>query len=458
MSLRDIDKSIIGEIWTSTEAIDNLTNLCSFGSRFGGSESERLAVDYMVDRFGGYGVDRAAKEHFHHLGWVRGTAHVSTVFPVAKDYDCISLPHVGTADVTGDLVYVGHGTSHEFDALSDQIRGKIVMINTRSPSYFPRPIHRKEKLGRAIAGGAVGIVFMRWEPGMLPETGSTYHDRECPIPVIGVSREVGEEWRRFGKGGQAVTLCISLRNEFRPNADSWNVVGEIAGRDKPDEIVVVGAHYDGHDIAPGAMDDGAGAAVVMEAARALAMHKQSLKRTVRFCCFGIEEIGLQGSTAYVKAHRDELDRIIFMLNLDGAGRGDQARDLAIQGSLELIPYFRRLAATMNEPMAVDNNIVLFTDCYPFLAVGVPAATCANLGGQSTGTRGFGHTPADTLDKVALRDLQSAAIRVARLILRVANAGDWPAKRMSPDKVREVIGPTGLEVLRLAGRHEFTSSR
>lgn len=454
MFLRDIDKNMVGEIWTSTEAVDNLTNLCSFGSRFGGSESERLATDYMVAKFTEYGMDRSSKEHFSHLGWVRGTAGVSTISPVARDYDCISLPHVGNADVTGELIYVGHGTSGEFDALSDQVRGRIVMINTRSPSYFPRPIHRKEKLGRAIEGGAVAVVFMRWEPGLLPETGSTYHDRECPIPAIGVSREVGEEWRRLGKAGRPVTLRISLRNELKPNADSWNVVGEICGRGNPDEIVVVGAHYDGHDIAPGAMDDGAGAAVVMEAARALAMHKHSLRRTVRFCCFGIEEIGLQGSTAYVKAHSHELDRIIFMLNLDGAGRGDGARDLAIQGSLELIPYFRRMAGAMNEPMAVDNNIVLFTDCYPFLAAGVPAATCADLGGQSTGTRGFGHTPADTLDKVALRDLQTAAIRVARLILRVANASDWPAKRMPPDKVRQVIGPTGLEVLRLAGRGEF----
>ncbi len=214
MSLREIDKAIVGEVWTSTEALDNLTRLCSFGSRFGGSESERLAVDYMVGKFREYGMDTAAKEHYHHLGWVRGTASAQTLAPEAKEYKCISLPHVGTHDVTGELVYVGHGTSHEFDAYD--IRGKIVMLNTRSPSYFPRPIHRKEKLGRAVEGGAVGIVFMRWEPGLLEETGSTFHDRECPIPAISVSREVGEEWRRMGKGGRPVTLRISVANELAP--------------------------------------------------------------------------------------------------------------------------------------------------------------------------------------------------------------------------------------------------
>jgi Zn-dependent M28 family amino/carboxypeptidase len=450
--LRDIDKAIVGEIWTSTEAMDNLAGMCSFGSRFGGSESERLAVEYMVGKFKEYGVDAAAKEHYHHLGWTRGSASVQTLTPECKEHKCISLPHVGTHDVTGEMVYVGHGTSHEFDAYD--IRGKVVMLNTRSPSYFPRPIHRKEKLGRAIEGGAVGIVFMRWEPGLLEETGSTFHDRECPIPAISVSREVGEEWRRMAKGGRPVTLRIQVSNELLPNADSWNVAGEITGRLKPEEIVIVGAHFDGHDIAPGAMDDGAGAAVVMEAARALAQHKEHIKRTIRFVCFSIEEIGLQGSTAYVKAHQHELDRIRFMLNLDGAGRAD-SNDLAVQGEGQLIPYLRRLAGSMNEPMAVDTNIVLFTDCYPFLAQGVPAATAANLGGQSTGTRGYGHTAADTLDKVSLRELQTSAIKVARLILRVANAEDWPSSRMSPAKVREVIGPTNLEVLRLAGRKEFT---
>ncbi|MDP2858420.1 MAG: aminopeptidase, partial [Bacillota bacterium] len=257
-SYGEIDRDIVGEVWTSTEAMDNLTALCSFGSRFGGSESERLAVDHMVRKFTEYGMDKADREHFHHLGWMRGTATLETVSPVAKAFDCISLPHVGTQEVTGDLLYVGFGTPHEFDAVRDQMAGKIIMINTKSPSYFPRPIHRKEKLGRAIEGGAHGIIFMRWDPGLLPETGSTYHDRECPIPVIGVSREVGEEMRRMGKGGEAIILKIGVQNQFKPQADSWDVVGEIAGREYPDEIVVVGAHFDGHDIATGASDDGAG--------------------------------------------------------------------------------------------------------------------------------------------------------------------------------------------------------
>jgi aminopeptidase YwaD len=450
---RQIDKDMVGEIWVSTEAMDNLANLCSYGSRWGGSEGERLAVDYMVKKYLEYGMDKAQKEHYNHLGWVRGTANLSVTSPIAKEYPCISLPHVGNADVEGQIIYVGSGTPHEFSAVKDQMKGKIVILNTKSPSYFGRSIHRKEKLGRAIEGGAVGIIFMRWEAGFLEETGSTYHDRECPIPAISCSREVGEEIMRLGKGGSPATVRIKLQNQFKANADSWNVVGEIRGRKYPDEIVVVGAHFDGHDIAPGAADDGAGACVVMEAARALAQHKEALDRTVRFVCFSIEEVGLQGSSNYVRSHMDEMDKIRFMLNLDGAGSPD-SKDIAIQGFTELVPYFRKMVGSMHEPMAADINVVAFTDCFPFFAKGVAAATCANLTGASTGTRGWGHTSADTLDKVSLRNLQNGAIRVARLILRVANATDWPTSRKTPAEVEEAIGPTLMEVLRLAGRNPF----
>ncbi len=451
---RELDRDIVGEIWTSTEALDNLRSLCSFGSRFGGTPGEERAVEHMVQKFTDYGLDSAHAEEFTHLGWRRGTASLRVLAPREGDLDCISLPHVGSGTARGGLLYVGFGTPHEFDAAAGEMEGRVVMINSKSPSYFPRPIHRKEKINRAVRGGARAVIFMRWEPGLLPETGSTYHDREAPVPVISVSREVGEELLDMARQETAVDLEINVQNQMVPGARSWNVVGEIKGREYPDEIVLVGAHFDGHDIAVGAMDDGAGAAVVMESARALARHKDHLSRTVRFVCFALEEVGLQGSFNYTAAHSDEMDRIRFMLNLDGAGRAS-TRDLAVQGFTELIPYLRGLARDMNEPMTVDSNVVLFTDCFPFLARGVPSATVANLD-DARGVRGFGHTPADTLDKVSLRDLQVSAIRVARLILRITGEEAWPGVRKSEDGIKEAIGPAGLEVLRMVGRYPFSS--
>ena len=451
---RNIDRELVGEIWTSTEAKDNLRDLCSFGSRFGGSPGEKLAVKHMVKKYEEYGMDKSQAEEFKHLGWVRGTASLKVVSPKTKDLDCISLPHGASGQVKGDLVYVGFGTPHEFDAAADQMKDRVVMINSKSPSYFYRPIHRKEKINRAVNGGATAVVFMRYEPGLLPETGSTFHDREAPVPIISISREVGEELLDMSRQVGPVTLDIDVKNQLVPDATSYNVVGEIKGQTHPDEIVLVGAHFDGHDISQGAMDDGAGAAVVMEAARALARHKDQLARTVRFVCFGLEEVGLQGSFNYTKDHEDEMERIRFMLNLDGAGRAGN-NDLAVQGFTELIPYLRRVAGEMSEPMMVDTNVVLFTDCFPFLARGVPSATATNLDDAKT-VRGFGHTPADTLDKVSLRDLQLAAIWVSRLLLRVANEDQWPGVRKNEEEIKEAIGPAGLEVLKMVGRYPFST--
>ncbi len=451
---RAADRDIVGEVWTSTEAMDNLRAMCAFGSRFGGSPSERLAVEHMADKFKSYGMDSVGTEEFSHLGWTRGSASLRMTAPMEKELHCISLPHVGTGKTGGHVVYVGFGTPHEFDAAMDQMQGAVVMINSKSPSYYPRPLHRKEKINRAVLGGAKAVIFMRWEPGLLPETGSTFHDREAPVPIISVSREAGEEMLDAMRQGNRVLVEIAVENQLNPDAKSWNVVGEIRGKSKPDEVVLVGAHFDGHDIAPGAMDDGAGAAVVMEAARALARHKDQLETTVRFVCFALEEVGLQGSFNYVDKHRDELKQMRFMLNLDGAGRGS-SKDLAVQGFTELIPYFRSMAGQMHEPMLVDSNIVMFTDCFPFMAQGVPSATAANLSEPVT-VRGYGHTAADTLDKVSLRELQTAAIRVARMVMRVAGEDSWPGAHKDEAQVKEAIGPAGLEVLKMIGRYPFSS--
>jgi Zn-dependent M28 family amino/carboxypeptidase len=232
-----------------------------------------------------------------HNAWTRGLAKLETISPMSKELKCISLPYNVASSVEGEVVYVGHGTPDDYEAAGDSIRGKIVMANAKSPSYFHRGVHRAEKLGRAIAGGAIGFIWMRWDPGLLEETGSTRWLKPAEIPCIAVSREVGEEIVRMqGKG--TVRVRITTTDTVRP-APAWNVVAEIKGRVQPDKVILMGAHYDGHDIAPGAMDDGAGAMVVMEAARALARPQGRYRQDAAVRLFPIEEIGLGGSYNYV---------------------------------------------------------------------------------------------------------------------------------------------------------------
>jgi len=450
------ERDIIGELFTADEAYKNLAVLCDrFGSRFGGTEGEKGAVEFMAGKFSEYGMDSVTKEEFHYNGWIRGTANLKTTAPQERELKCIALPYTGTADVEGELLYVGNGTPDEFELVADKVKGKVVMAAAKSPSWFRRGVHRAEKIGRAVELGAVGFVWMRADPGLLEETGSARWNMEVEIPCVGVSKEAGEAMLRMGSQGSPVRVRITTQNTIKP-LPSWNVAGEIRGRKKPDEVIIVGAHFDGHDISVGAADDGAGACVVMEAARALGRHKELLDRTVRFITFPLEEIGLIGSYAYVDAHKRELDKLIFMLNLDGAGRAAPSLGVSLHGKWpELVEPFKAIGKDMKLATTVVNGLSLYSDHFPFMIQGVPTGGLVNFDAPPTGVRGFGHTAADTLDKVSRYDLELSALMVARLVMRMAAGDVFPKTRRTPLQVKALLDKEGyLEVLRLEKRYPY----
>ncbi|MEW6523231.1 MAG: M20/M25/M40 family metallo-hydrolase [Bacillota bacterium] len=448
------DREIIGDIWTSESAYENLVTLCDdFGSRFGGTEGERQAAEFMVRKLREYGLDNACLEAFPYNGWIRGSARLEAVQPHAASFDCIALPYCGTAEVEGDLVFLGHGAPEDYEEKRHQIQGNIVMVSTQSPQFARRQMHRMEKYGRALEAGATAFIWMREEPGLLAETGSIKFNAEAEIPGVGVSREVGAALQRMMKK-DTVRLRMTTCHVNKPMT-SWNVVGELRGHTYPDRFLVIGAHFDGHDISQGALDDGAGAVVAMEAARALAKHKHLLPKSIRFVLFPLEEIGLIGSHAYVDAHMAELKDCEFMLNLDGAGRhGDTA--LVLQGWSELKGVFRDLSKDMKHPITVGNRISPYSDMYPFVLEGVPAANMMSLGGEPRTGRGWGHTAADTLDKVSPRALQMDALTVARLALRLTNLEvSWPAPHKTRQEIKELLDREELlEVLKYERRYPF----
>ncbi|MDP2872927.1 MAG: M28 family peptidase [Bacillota bacterium] len=451
----EAEKQLIGDLATSREAWNNLVVLCDrFGSRFGGTEGEKGARDYILGKMREYGLDDPHTEEFSYTGWVRGVTTLESTAPQAQEFPVIALPYTGTHDIEGELLHVGYGTPTDFGAYADHIPGKIVMAAARSPSYYRRGIHRCEKIGRAIALGARGFIWMRWDAGFLPETGAARWNREVEVPCVGVAREYGEEMLRMAKAGP-VRVRIRTENEVRP-MPSWNIVGDLRGATKPDEVIVIGAHFDGHDIAPGAMDDGSGAVVVLEIARALAAHRHLLGRTLRFITFPLEEIGLIGAYAYVDAHRHEVEKFKFMLNLDGAGRGAEFGGVQLQGDrTELALPLRNVGRAAGGNMVVDNGLSLYSDHFPFVLAGVPAGSYARMDAPATGVRGWGHTAADTLDKVSPANLQSSAQHIARLMLHLSNAEDWPARLQTQAEIEAILKRYELdEVLRLELRYPF----
>jgi Zn-dependent M28 family amino/carboxypeptidase len=270
------------------------------------------------------------------------------------------------------------------------------------------------------------------------------------VPAISVSYESGQELVRLARKGPS-RLRITSTNENH-EVTSYNPVGEFRGTRWPDEVIVLGAHYDGHDISQGAMDNATGAAVVLEAARALAPHRSLLRRSVRFVAFAQEEMGLHGAHAYANRHKDE--NIRFMLNLDGAGRSVNA-SFQLQGWPEGITWFKRMLDGMLENnVQIGDQIGLYSDMYPFAAVGIPAATIQSesVGATAGASRGYGHTAMDSLDKVTARLVQLEAIRVARIALRLASVDEIPLARKKPAEIGARLKQVGLdEVLRYEQR-------
>ncbi len=435
-SYLDVDRQMLGDIYTSSEPMDNLAVLCDdFGSRFGGTPGERQAAVFFRDKFREYGLSRARMEPYRYASWARGEIRLEVIQPVEMEIPCIALPYCPSARGEAELVCVGDGAPADFERAGRSLKGKFVMATSRPPRGLGRNVHRSEKYGRSALGGAVGFIFMNHYEGLGPATGSIARNREALIPGISVSKEWGEFLMRMQGRKGTVRLRLTTRNRTRTRR-SWNVVGDLPGSRYPDEWAIVGCHYDGHDISQGAHDPVSGMAVVMEAARVLSAYaRDRLGCGVRFIAFGTEEIGLIGAREYVAAHADELSRVRLMLNLDAAG-GQGRKGLILHHWPELDPFFETAREQMKYDMPYGHRSSAFSDHFPFFEEGVPTASMGDAEAVFSG-RGFGHTAFDTLDKIRLADLREAASVVSRVLLRVSDADRWPAKRRTLRQVERI---------------------
>jgi Iap family predicted aminopeptidase len=321
--------------------------------------------------------------------------------------------------------------------------------------------HRTDKLRFAVDAGAAGMIFVNQNPGLLHITGGIASPGGGPAAIIavGTSWEHGQTILRLARrGGGVARVRISVGGSFNPDNVSFNVVGEIPGARFPDELVLAGGHYDGHDISQAALDDGAGAMVALEAARVLAaLPPEAIGRTIRFVLFCGEEVGLFGSWAYTADHAGEVANTRFMLNLDGAGQGKGgAEALVISGRPELLPYFEELAAQTHYTLKITDELHSHSDHFPYAIQGIPTASLHSPDDSATMVgRGWGHTEADTFDKATLRGLQMGAMAAARLLLLVAADDAFPGERKTREDLQEQLTDLELDIaLKRSGRWDL----
>ena len=432
--IKELDKRILGEVYSRSETMDNLIVLCDdYNSRWPGSGDDRDACEYMKGKLVEYGLDNVHLEKVVLPGWNRGASRLTVTSPVDTDIHCIALPHSAEYTVEAELVYLGDGPVDVYEERKDEISGNVVMVTSRNPPGFNRFLHRNEKFQRSILAGAAGWIFMNHYPTYGPPTGGI-----SPIvPSLGVSYEEGLYLTRLieRKGTVKVRIETECQN---PEVESWNVVAELLSTDRGNEHVIYGAHYDGHDIAVGALDDATGAVCVMEVARALAGERENLKRGIRFVLFAAEEIGLYGSRSYVADHLSEMSDVRFMLNFDGAGRAGR-QGFGLHGWPELEPFFKDVVKAVGVYIPISQGVSPYSDHWPFLLQGIPTSGMGDPEeARRRGGRGYGHTIHDTVDKADHRAQRECVANSALAAVRILNSDDWPVIHRSKEDINRLV--------------------
>jgi carboxypeptidase Q len=306
----------------------------------------------------------------------------------------------------------------ELKALGDGARGKIVLFN-------PRAMQRGrtfEEYGRAVAvrgggavaaakQGAVAVLVRSAGTGAyrLPHTGGMHYDDATPkIPAAAVSAEDADLLARLDGHGR-VRVHLTLTPKFDGEVESANVIGEVPGRERASEVVLLGAHLDSWDLGTGAVDDAAGCAIVMDAARVIAAAGRAPRRTVRVVLFMNEEMGLSGGRAYAQQHAGELGKHVAALEVDSGEGRPFGFGVVGAGGVALLkkiaaPLATVGAATVNEVQEAGADL------------GPMGGKVAQLSIDQDLTTYFDwhHTAADTFDKIDPMDLalNTAAVAVA----------------------------------------------
>jgi Zn-dependent M28 family amino/carboxypeptidase len=398
----------IGSTFTSDAGWSHLEDLVDVGDRMAGSDGEREAAELTWDAFDEQGARNVRLDEFEIQGWERGSSEITVDDTVQ---DCIALPRSPSTAAEGELVDLGYGLPEDFEGVD--LDGKVVIVDTYVPDWFDRYVHRREKYYHAVESGAAAFVYKNHVEGCLPPTGSvgTDDDPIGDVPAVGVSSEVGARLARRWEGDD---VRVAVEAEVA-DATSRNVHAELGP--ETDEELLVTAHVDAHDIAEGAMDNGAGTAMLVELGRILAEREDDLDTRVHLVAYGAEEVGLVGS-GYDAGRRDR-DSMRAIVNLDGVVRG---RDLAFyaNGFDALETAAEDVAGRYDHPVSVSPELSIHSDHWPYVAHGVPGYHVASETDQAG--RGWGHTHADTIEKLDVRNFREQAVLLADLAVELAADG------------------------------------
>ena len=416
---RDNASRLLGESLASDFAWQRLAELGdTFGHRLSGSRALEDAIDWAVEQMKKDGLENVRKEPVKVPAWVRGRESLEITAPRNHALVILGMGNsVGTPaeGVEAELLIVHN--FQELESAGAQVKGKIVLYNVPFTTYGETVQYRSAGPSRAAALGAVAsLVRSVGPPGLrTPHTGALNYAPDIPkIPAAAVTTEDADRLERMVKRAP-VRLRLKMEAKFLPDADSFNVVGEIRGREKPEEVIVVGGHFDSWDVGTGSTDDGGGCVVTWEALRLMKKLGIRPRRTIRVVLWTNEENGLRGGNAYRDRYREQLANHVLMLESDSGvfrpvGFGFTGSDAARKTVRDISTLLRGIQA---DRIGASGG---GADIGPSVEAGkVPSMSLEVDGNYFL----LHHTPADTIDKIDPMDMARAAGAIAVMTYVIA---------------------------------------
>lgn len=437
----DVADAILSECLGRPRSYAMLRTLCDeIGPRAGGTEGGCHAEEWAIARFQEFGLEAVRTQEVPLTVWRRGSLEAGVVAPGPFRFTALSHGNSPrSAHVEAPVVDVGHGDTEDFRQAQADLPGAVVLCD-EGTAEGRRKLHRSEQLALAAKYHAAALLIMSMTPGPLPRTG-VCHASEAPIPSIGISLEDGERLRRLLKDGVRPRVRVVMENHLH-GGTARNVLADLPGAERPDEIVLCGAHLDAWDVAQGALDNGLGVAIVLEMARVLAHLKKRPKRTIRFALWAAEEVGLLGSKQYVAHYLSDLHRHVAIMNFDMTGDPVGYWTPGAPAKPALLEALALQLAPIGMTGAWDSKPGLHSDHQPFMLEGVPVVCISGRLSQEASR--FYHSQGDTLDKVDFPALCRAATAGAFSAWAIAEAECPPYPRKDPREVAAMIQEARLE--------------
>ena len=396
----DAAERIIRAALDDSVAFDRLAELAdTFGPRFTGTPNLERAIDWVVEQMRRDGLERVRTEEVRVPHWDRGEESLVMLKPRRAEIPMLGLGRsIGTppGGISGEVLVVS--SFDELERRAEEAEGKIVLFNAPFTTYGQTVRYRSSGAVAAARAGAVASLIRSVGPFSMqtPHTGTTNYSEGVPrIPHAAISLEAAEMFARMTARGQRVTVRLEMGARTLPDTTSRNVIAEFVGRERPEEIVVVGGHIDSWDVGQGAHDDAGGSVASWEAVRLLAELGLRPRRTIRVVLWTNEENGLRGATTYKDNQGEAVNDHVLAIESDAGVFAPTGFGFA--GSDEAFAVVQRIGRLL-EPIGADTIARGGggADIGPLMREGVPGM---GLNVDRTRYFWYHHTDADTIDKV-----------------------------------------------------------